>query len=836
LNWKKGQKDKLSGSWSLGERQYNLAKKILLTLLVGTGQVWGCGPDFPNWLLAQGDQAVLVAPEGNFAAELARLHLEPIKIKAIPPENGNGYGAQSVEAELTDLRKALNLAKMPDDEVTRICVQHQRQRLKVQEIVEAKIQPQTFVSTPLTVQIVEGLPPEFADYFEGLIAWHNPTRIDPERARVAWERLLARPENERPFKSTWAAFMLGKSWAPDDPEKSVGYFTMVRQLKKQGYRDSLGLAAASLGCEARVYLQQSNYLGAIERYLDQMASGDPTATNSLAMTAAKALTADLMTLRSLAKNSRTQKVITAYVISRKKFNYVYNSKSGDQRNDPSEAESPAVTWLKAVEEAGIADLDEAEVLALAAYRAGDMGTAARWIRHASASPVAQWLQAKLLVRAGKVQSAAALLARLSAQFPIIHEGTNAPSATERKDTLTAWGDCSCWRTSAERQVHGELGVLRLARGEYVQALDQLLNAGFWMDAAYVAERVLTLDELKNYVDRFWPSVGPEQIAQEQEQFAGSDVCPSVLREQIRYLLARRLTRELHTDQALDYYPAVWVGPFERMMACLRGGWDERASPIERAGAFYHGAMLTRTNGMELIGTEVAPDWHYHDGAFDWGVTGESRASNELATVVYATNDELSRNSEHHPDPDFRFHYRYQAASLAWEAAKLLRDNDDTTAYLLWQGGCFIKNRDPQLADIFYKALVRRNRRTLLGAEADRQRWFPVIDENGNIQPTKAIMPKGLNDVSISQPTEDVTDTTEKEALAESTIPGDQVQTYKYTLRFGDSLDGIVQGFAKAGVVVSQQEILAANPGLDPSRLKVGQVILVPERATPSQPR
>ena len=50
----------------------------------------------------------------------------------------------------------------------------------------------------------------------------------------------------------------------------------------------------------------------------------------------------------------------------------------------------------------------------------------------------------------------------------------------------------------------ELGVLKLSRGEFAQALDALLRSGFWQDAAYVAERVLTTDELKTYVDQNWP--------------------------------------------------------------------------------------------------------------------------------------------------------------------------------------------------------------------------------------------------------------------------------------------------------------------------------------------
>jgi hypothetical protein len=42
----------------------------------------------------------------------------------------------------------------------------------------------------------------------------------------------------------------------------------------------------------------------------------------------------------------------------------------------------------------------------------------------------------------------------------------------------------------------------------------------------------------------------------------------------------------------------------------------------------------------------------------------------------------------------------------------------------------LKQRDPEMADIFYKALVKRCRKTLMGQEADRIRWFPKLDEDG----------------------------------------------------------------------------------------------------------
>jgi hypothetical protein len=94
------------------------------------------------------------------------------------------------------------------------------------------------------------------------------------------------------------------------------------------------------------------------------------------------------------------------------------------------------------------------------------------------------------------------------------------------------------------------------------------------------------------------------------------------------------------------------------------------------------------------------------------------------TLAPGSADEGRRIAEHQPKPNERFHYRYYAAELAWEATQLLPNNDENTAYILWTAGSWLKARNPQFADRFYKALVRRCRRTSLGAEADRIRWFP----------------------------------------------------------------------------------------------------------------
>jgi hypothetical protein len=183
--------------------------------------------------------------------------------------------------------------------------------------------------------------------------------------------------------------------------------------------------------------------------------------------------------------------------------------------------------------------------------------------------------------------------------------------------------------------------------------------------------------------------------------------------------------------------------------------------------------------MELLGTELEPDWTVHAGNYREGVTVSDRAG-LVSNVLVAASEELDRARQNAPTPECRFHYRHTAAALAWEAAKLmpydsgertrvlrqagfwlrscdpdaaiafckaaaalgweaaqhLPDNSDQTARVLCDAGSLIKNYDPQAADVFYKALVRRCRKTAIGAEADRIRWFPQLDEQGNLVPRK----------------------------------------------------------------------------------------------------
>jgi hypothetical protein len=223
------------------------------------------------------------------------------------------------------------------------------------------------------------------------------------------------------------------------------------------------------------------------------------------------------------------------------------------------------------------------------------------------------------------------------------------------------------------QARGELAALRLSRREYRESLSLLLRAGYWTDAAHVAERVLTVDELVAYAA---PSTNAS----------------------LRHLTARRLARLGRYTEARPFLPAE-----------LRPKLDELTTALAKrdASSLWQAARIMRAQGMELTGTELDPDWFIHAGNYDSGFDSSNRLAHAAVEV----------------QPFRRYHYRYRAADFAWEAAALMPDNTDETARVLHEAGTWLKDRDPQAADRFYKALVKRCGQTELGKAADKRRWF-----------------------------------------------------------------------------------------------------------------
>ncbi|ATC64051.1 hypothetical protein CMV30_08860 [Nibricoccus aquaticus] len=466
-------------------------------------------------------------------------------------------------------------------------------------------------------------------------------------------------------------------------EEAVKWFGLTRALVEAGAKDEPNLARESIGWEAFAELHTGNFIQAITLYLRHHREGDDTAINSLRFVMRRLFRDETWRKQGLgeklAQDVASRQVWTAWLIAQ--------GSGGSGWDDTEHMERVAAAariWAELLNKTGVCDVPEADRFAWVAYQGGNFVLAREWVRFAPAdSGVAEWLRGKLALRAGDLAGgerhlrAAAGSSELAVQRPVIL---------------------------------GELGRVFLAKNCGVRALEAWMSGGHWEDAAYVAERVLSLGELRAYVDRAAQEGAPEN---------GEE-----MRGRLRHLLARRLMRANRDDDTVDYFSEELRVVAREYAADVRMGFDLKETDAVRAAAFWRAAKIARERGMELLGTELEPDWAIWGGSFETGAAAKARE--ELAAspggTFATTKEELERVMEH-AVPEQRFHYRYRAAQLAWWAAGLMPNDAEETAAILSEAGGWLKNRDPQAAKAFYQALAIRCGRTELGRRAAERRWF-----------------------------------------------------------------------------------------------------------------
>jgi hypothetical protein len=695
----------------------------------------------PDVYLDEGGKNVDGSPEFYWGLEVRRIAREfhpPEKLvvsdkqKPKGDEETDNRGSQdTADADVKDFEAALKEGRIKPADPAKA----KQQQIDARGLIAA--------SSPLLPEFDS----EFADYHHGAWAYLNKQWDD---ARKAWENLLKRPEQDRHFRTVWAAFMLGKLGLKTSDYQSAGqWFQRTRELAAAGFADSLGLAAESYGWEGRSEWKQEHPEKAAPLFLTQLALGDASAVVSL-----KALIPDrepvggmlnygpesedqssltdeqkraaeqreISKLRIAAQDPLLRRLITVHILA-----------TAISTNDYAEDSKAAAVnrckrWLEIIKEAKLGRVDDAEYLGWVAYNNGDYKGAGHWLELSKGdSGTALWLRAKLQRRAGKLADAANTMAQA------VEWLKNSPAYTPPGGVDEAWteydffpeGQHWGWGQSA----HGDLGGLRLARGDFVQSLDTLLKGHLWNDAAFVAERVLTTNELKQYIDTQPPTEPPKQ---------GEDY-----NAKLKYLLGRRLVREDRYPEAGRYLSPPYNKILEKYVKALKDGANEKLSKTERAHAWFTAAWLARYDGMELMGTEVAPDGYAESGEFELpdlakqrrtGVyqrvsyeKGEEKKKN-LPVVLKASAKEIQRLTANKINPDTRFHYRLVAGALAIKAAAFLPNDSEELADVVNQAGVWVKDRDEKTGNRYYQIIEQRCAKTEIGRADIAKHWF--VDQEG----------------------------------------------------------------------------------------------------------
>ena len=608
---------------------------LCLSLSLPLGSALACGPDFPMRLLDNREQSLAELPEGNFSFEVSRLGQAIAGLKhatAATLGPGDGYGETPGYSEQRDLAEQTDLTAEQQVLVKQLRGLTDARQVEVQGA---------------------SLPAEFRFYLAGAVAF---SAGDHGLAAEYFQKVLALPADQRALRSTWAAYSLGRAMfamsseagaSPDRLEQSRKAFEQTRQLSIDGFSDPLELGIASLGEEARVVRTAGDWNRAIELYAAQNLHGSAVGYTSL-----KLLMADLAAmpedqLAELLKGKPVQQLVTASLISRLGWSF------GDQA--PNEQK-----MIKLLQNSTRGSLDNADRLAAMNYQQGDYASAKAFLEHAGDGGLAWWLRAKLALREGDKSTAAGAYAKAAQAFP--QNESWGERRTPDFDYETVQPKC---------RVEGESAILALQRGDYLQAFDQLYRSQsiYWFDAATVAERVLTLEELKHYVDTQVPAP-PPLTQQERDNYV-----PLPVAANLRNLLGRRLLREGHYEEAPAYFDNPGLQNKARLYGQQRLAADSAWWPTRRAAALFNAAWTAREWGMDILGYELAPDYATFGGNY-------VLANAELKVGPLVAEAEVKRQQASAAQPDERYHYRFVATALANRAADNLPHTSQAFAAVL----------------------------------------------------------------------------------------------------------------------------------------------------------
>ncbi|MES2996786.1 MAG: hypothetical protein V4733_08250 [Verrucomicrobiota bacterium] len=670
-----------------------------------------CGPMFPDAAIFSG-----------FPEKLPRVsYLEELRIiSGRPPENPDEMQFSSqVAKEQAQLERYWKATGISDAEI--------QTRIDHYSVVRGKLAvpldgssligfPKSFEAAVLPVRpLGPEFPADVADYVEAARLHSTGATAD---ARKLWAEIYARPPDKKRLRGIWSAWMMAKTSTTIG--EALPWYERVAMADKEE-EDIIGLIPAA---KAWLAPHKEDPLERVRMLYDAFQSGHPRSVVDLRRA--------LGGICEKGDSAVFQRAVEEPLL-RQLVNFQFQVER---------TPTHLPLWCTTLEQKNLKQVEGGARLAWALYNAGSYQESARWLAISdTADPLAIWLSAKFSLRSGNLSRANQQLAEAVRVFSGREKWM--PGNPVLNDIWLEITEET--HASFQGKLVADRAIVFLARKEYTQALESLRHAGFVMDAAYIAERILTTNELLAHVKKAaptWlpsddphtgdsPPVPPSLYVGGGEFYPRWHDCPD---NRLRYQLARRLARAGRLREAMDYMPPVFQPIWQHYAALDRACHSGKYRSRELAAITWRQAYIHRKWGSEFFGTDAFPDggvygfsYPIHDGA-------ESRialsispmgppAPDDRSFVALVTPDERRRVKRHLPSYQKRLHYRYTASDLAWKAAKLLPDNHPQLAALCTTAGYWTAHRDLEFADRFYQMIVRRCAATPEGKAADERRWF-----------------------------------------------------------------------------------------------------------------
>lgn len=680
---------------------------IGLTALSATSAMAG-GPISDLSILDDRARTVSELWAGSFTAESARLVDPVLPPKASVDRTAIAYDHDDIPQSFGDERRALMRRLLSTEKYALT--------LRVESIEAAD---SAYAEALVLGELL-------ANYLAGVVAFRGSDYALAERYFSTASEF---PNTVNAPWSLIARYMHARSLElSGEADLAISTYLQVVDRTRQGEADPLGLGLSSLGMIGRIHARKSAWPEAALAYAQQAASGDEGATFSLRWLSRRLL-ADRERLRVALKDPLLLNLLVLFTFTHlpsatQTQDYPPDATLDFDPDKPPTGAEVMAAIESAVRQANTKTFRNPDQVAAAAYRHGWFDLAEAFSRQTE-TPTAHWVRAKLAIRAGDLSSAAQSLSRAAKGF----------SADE------IWADpleFSEHRYVSQR-ISAEHGTLALSRGELTSGFELFLRAGayYWLDIAYLAERVLTVDELKGVVERLdsIPIAGPEVSMESEDGYDTTSA--SEIRQRLRLVLARRLLRDGQLDEGLHAFSSFPPDQAKaaRYVAAMKDA--ERSQGIEQAKALFDAALAAYGEGMETLGFEVAPDFAIYGGnyvgpspalvASQFGAKKPAEPADDEADEVrynmlsaiwdwefaqpqekWWSQAERDRLQRFFDAKTMRYSYRARASDLAVQAASLVPRDSKTFGLLMCRAAQFVAATEPGLAHKVYRRYLQQS--------------------------------------------------------------------------------------------------------------------------------
>lgn len=520
---------------------------------------------------------------------------------------------------------------------------------------------------------------EFPLYLEGrrqLLSKKDPKNT-MEEFPEAWKKLLELPPEQRKYRSIWVYYMMGNYLKTKEKHDC---YAKCRSLADQGFVDSPGLIRASYRNEIRHAVDYAKGLQAAYNVL-LIQGGDSIFLDYIKWLIPKIEKLPDPEFEQLLLDQRARDLLASLACSPR--------------------------FLKMVQEKKL-PLHSADRAAFRAYQTHEFKDAEMYLNLVKKETLLSlWVRSKLSRMAGDNEKTLQLLREWLRMLE--HQKRVLPDALKKTPfQVVMHYDEPYWTTTPEEDLYGRYGALLVEQKDFVEAMNCFLTANSFSDAELIAERYMSMGQLKAYL--------------ESNSHSRHDL------SSLRKILAQRAFMNRDFTLAQQFSTAQIVVLIQRYADDLSIGENTANPKDQRAIALYNASQLIYCYGDELYG---------HDGfAFSFAGRSDYRRCDQCkldpVTWTYtACSDavhakELRDTTEFAAKlpPDHRDNHSDDGVKLALQAGKLAED-PHLRAFIYYSAGVKLMYRSPTEADVFYKLMIWKSWNTTLSRMADRMRWFPV---------------------------------------------------------------------------------------------------------------